>query len=567
MNQNNGNNNNNNNKKIINSNKNINEEEKNKKYNSNDNEYLEKEKLNKIQKIIKTTKTVQMKAVQDDNYKKKLTNERFLNNKNIITTSNNNSELYNNEKKNNNNINYNKAKPKNLHKNLYESGDLIKNKRDLVKKKAILLLSNNNSNNNINPFITKTTSLVASRKERALKGNNLDQCNNSRDQINKLKINKLLMNSLDQNSFKALIDNIDPSIINEIKNELTKTLSFKKTLTNTNSSNKININLDSNKKKTYNNNNHPLKNNIYINDGNLTTNNNTINRTKFIIPSNLNMNDYKIVNLIGSGSFSNIYQVQNNRTKKKFAIKKIIVEGQMKLEKLKRDIDLVQSISGGYFFDDINIVPIIQYYIKKLDLTAYALYQLMPLAESDWNKKIMKEKKNFTENELIKILKQLVKAFSYLQNNKICHRDIKPSNILIINGNYYIGDFNESKEINGNPNMVTEIMGTEAFLSPIMFEALVRNQKKVKHNLYKSDVYSLGLCFVFALTRNLYIMQKIKETKQDDKIKKLILDNKVDKKMEFSQDFIDLIVKMLCFEEKNRIDFIELNNILNIINI
>ena len=67
----------------------------------------------------------------------------------------------------------------------------------------------------------------------------------------------------------------------------------------------------------------------------------------------------------------------------------------MKLEKLKRDIDLVQSISGGYFFDDINIVPIIQYYIKKLDLTAYALYQLMPLAESDWNKKIMKEKKKF----------------------------------------------------------------------------------------------------------------------------------------------------------------------------
>ena len=115
--------------------------------------------------------------------------------------------------------------------------------------------------------------------------------------------------------------------------------------------------------------------------------------------------------------------------------------------------------------------------------------------------------------------------------------------------------------------MVTEIRGTEAFLSPIMFEALIRNQKKIKHNLYKSDVYSLGLCFVFALTRNLYIMQKIKETKQDEKIKKLILDNKVDKKSEFSQEFINLIVKMLCWEEKNRIDFIELNKILSIINI
>ena len=501
----------NNNNRNKTNNLNMKEEKQSTKYNINDNDYLDKDKLSKIPKI-KTTKTVQLKVVQDDNYKNKFANyNRVANKKSVMNTSNNNSELLHEDKVNN--IINTKNKTKMYYDNLYESSDIVKNKRDLVKKKAILLLSSNNSKNNINPFITKTTSLVASRKERALKGNYMDKFNNSLDQINKLKINKLLMNSLDQNSFKALIDNIDPSIINEIKNELTRTLSFKKTITNNNSISKMNV--DQNKKKTYNNNNHPLKTNIYANETNLTSK--TLNRTKFIIPSNLNMNDYKILNLICSGSFSNIYQVQNYKTKKKFAVKKIIVEGQMKLEKLKRDIDLVQSISSGYFFEDINIVPIIQYYIKKLDLTAYALYELMPLAESDWNKKILKEKKNFTENELVKILKQLVKAFSYLQNNKICHRDIKPSNILIINGNYYIGDFNESKEINGNPNMVTEIRGTEAFLSPIMFEALIRNQKKIKHNLYKSDVYSLGLCFVFALTRNLYIMQKIKETKQEEK--------------------------------------------------
>ena len=191
----------------------------------------------------------------------------------------------------------------------------------------------------------------------------------------------------------------------------------------------------------------------------------------------------------------------------------------------------------------------------------------MPLAESDWNKKILKEKKNFTETELIKILKQISKALCYMQNNKICHRDIKPSNIFIINSNYYIGDFNESIEVNGNPNMITEVKGTEAFLSPIMFEALVKNQKKIKNNLFKSDVYSFGLCFVFAITRNLYVLQKIKETKQDDKIKKLILDNRADKKIEYSHDFVNLIVKLLCWDEKNRMDFIELNNFLIKMNI
>ena len=33
--------------------------------------------------------------------------------------------------------------------------------------------------------------------------------------------------------------------------------------------------------------------------------------------------------------------------------------------------------------------------------------------------------------------------------------------------------------------MITEVKGTEAFLSPIMFEALVKNQKKIKNNLFK----------------------------------------------------------------------------------
>ena len=526
----------------------IKEEIKYKRYNK-EKEYLDNEKINKIPKLIKTVKTVQIKVVQEDASKNKITNyNRFIKNRKNI--SNNNTSLINEE---------NSEKSNNTYKYQFNSGDILKNKRDLVKKKAKLLLSNNNSNNNINPFITTTTTIVASRKERALKGNYLERNDNSIDQINKLKINKLLMNSLDQNSFKALMENIDPNIMKDIKNELTKTLSLKKILISKSSNSHLDI--DTNKK--YYNNNHSSTTNIYTNKNY----HRIINQKKFIIPANLNMNDYKIINLIGSGTFSNIYQVQNNKTKKKFAIKKIIVEGQLKLEKYKRDIEIVQSISNGYFFDDINIIPIIQYFIKKLDLTAYALYELMPLADSDWNKKIIKEKKNYNEAELIKIVKQLCKALSYMQKNKICHRDIKPSNIFIINNNYYIGDFNESIEINGNGNMMTEIKGTEAFLSPIMFEALVKNQKNVKHNLYKSDVYSLGLCFVFAITRNLYVLQKIKEIKQEEKIKKIILENKTDKRIEYSQEFLNLVVKLLCWEEKNRMDFIEFNNFLIKMNI
>ena len=531
------------------------EEIKYRKYNKKD--HLEnRDKMNDIPKLIKTVKTVQIKLVQEEDSKNKITNyNRFIGNKKIGTNNNNNSEFINEDNSENNNNNNNKT-----YKYQF-NGDILKSKRDLVKKKAKLLLSSNNSNNNINPFITTTTTLVASRKERALKGNYLERNDKSIDQINKLKINKLLMNSLDQNSFKSLMENIDPNIIKDIKNELTRTLSLKKIIANNNSINNSNLDIGSNSNKKYYESSSSTSN-IFKKKNKSINYYKAITQKKFIIPSNLNMNDYKILNLIGSGTFSNIYQVQNNKTKKKFAIKKIIVEGQLKLEKYKRDIELVQSISNGYFFDDINIIPIMQYFIKKLDVSAYALYQLMPLADSDWSKKIMKEKKNYSEGELLKIMKQLCEALSYMQKNKICHRDIKPSNIFIINNNYYIGDFNESIEINGNGNMLSEIKGTEAFLSPIMFEALVRNQKKVKHNLYKSDVYSLGLCFVFAITRNLYVLQKIKEIKQEEKIKKIIVENKADKKIEYTQDFLNLLAKLLFWEEKNRMDFIELNNFL-----
>ena len=533
------------------------EEIKYRKYNKKD--HLDnRDKMNDFPKRIKTVKTVQIKIVQEEDSKNKITNyNRFIGNKKNVQNNNNNSEFINEDNsENNNNKSYK-----------YQfNGDILKSRRDLVKKKAKLLLSSNNSNNNISPFITTTTTLVASRKERALKGNYLERNDKSIDQINKLKINKLLMNSLDQNSFKSLMENIDPNIIRDIKNELTRTLSLKKIITKNNSINNSNLDIGSNSNKKYYENSASTSN-IFKKENKSINYYKAISQKKFIIPSNLNMNDYKILNLIGSGTFSNIYQVQNNKTKKKFAIKKIIVEGQLKLEKYKRDIELVQSISNGYFFDDINIIPIMQYFIKKLDVSAYALYQLMPLADSDWSKKIMKEKKNYSEGELLKIMKQLCEALSYMQINKICHRDIKPSNIFIINNNYYIGDFNESIEINGNGNMFSEIKGTEAFLSPIMFEALVRNQKKVKHNLYKSDVYSLGLCFVFAITRNLYVLQKIKEMKQEDKIKKIIVENKADKKIEYTQEFLNLLAKLLSWEEKSRMDFIELNNFLMKMNI
>ena len=412
---------------------------------------------------------------------------------------------------------------------------------------------------------------------------------NSFDEINKQILNKMLTNSLTERNFKSLLKNIDPNLIKELNENdvLNNIKEFKNNKKNLNSEVKENKKIAYDVKtlvcnmSLYNRQKHlitkytPNRNNKSNNNANNI--NNIVVRTKmnennikqenneknFTIPSNLNMNDYNIICLIGSRCFSNIYKVQNNKTKKKYAVKKIIIEGEIKLTKRKNEILLIQQLSSGYFFDNINIIPVIQYNIKKLDITAYAMYELMPLAETDWDRKIFREKEIYNEEKLVKIMQQLVKALSFMQKDNICHRDIKPSNILIMNDNYYLGDFEESIKVDTNTkNLIMEIKGTEAFLSPLLFEALIKNQKKVLHNVYKSDVFSLGLCFVCALTKNLKVLDFIKLNKESWKIKKMIMKN-FDKRCTVSNKFIDLIMKMLAFEEKERYDFIELNEIIN----
>ena len=204
----------------------LNEESKYQRYKNVDSE------KNKIPKLLKTVKTIHIKVMQDDKYKKTNYNRFIRNNR----ANMNNSQYIKRDGSINKNTFYDNSQN--------NSGEILRNKKDLIKKKAKLLLNSNGKNS---PFIA--TTLVASRKERALRGNYMEKNDKSLDQINKIKFNKLLMNSLDQNSFKTLMENIDPEIVNDIKNELTHTLSFKKTSTNNNNGNKK-INLDSDPKST-----------------------------------------------------------------------------------------------------------------------------------------------------------------------------------------------------------------------------------------------------------------------------------------------------------------------------
>ena len=129
-------------------------------------------------------------------------------------------------------------------------------------------------------------------------------------------------------------------------------------------------------------------------------------------------------------------------------------------------------------------------------------------------------------------------------------------NILVINGKYKLCDFGEIRVLKMNGIVVQRIRGSELYMSPILFQGLHSHLTQVKHNTYKSDVFSLGMCFFYAASLTYSGVDSIRELVDMNKIKEILF-KYLSKR--YSEKFILLILMMLEFNEEKRPDFIELD--------
>ena len=269
-----------------------------------------------------------------------------------------------------------------------------------------------------------------------------------------------------------------------------------------------------------------------------------------------NVDNYTIKKTLGEGTNGVIYQVMNNKTRKNYAMKKLIASTIAELDFYQKEFQILYENPHPYILNIYGVCA------RCFDTTTYVLYVLMALAEKDLEMEIadrIKTKKYFKEKELISMLKKLVQALYFLQKERnVAHRDIKPENILIFKNDVLkLADFGEAK-VNNDSKKKT-IRGTEFYMSPLLYAGNLESKYDIQHNPFKSDVFSLGYCFIYASSLDYEIINEIRKISDQSKLRQIL--KKYFPKI-YSARYIDLLLKMIVNDENQRIDFIGLQSIL-----
>ena len=199
------------------------------------------------------------------------------------------------------------------------------------------------------------------------------------------------------------------------------------------------------------------------------------------------MNDiweiYENIEIIGSGSFGNVYRAKNKTTNEYVAIKEI---KKIKINNERIKTEIMKKIKSE------NIVN-----LKEIIETKESYWMILELCYLNLEEYMKKRKEPLSIEEIKEILLDLNKGFKEINDNKIIHTSIKLSYILLsINKSkinkicFKISEFGLSKLLKENKENDNNYKISET-ISP----------ENIKGELItsKSDIWSLGIVIYYML--------------------------------------------------------------------
>lgn len=276
--------------------------------------------------------------------------------------------------------------------------------------------------------------------------------------------------------------------------------------------------------------------------------------------------DFKKIEMLGGGKTNTkVYSVEHLPTGKIYALKEVEAKDLDKLNEYKEEAFQLSKVQHHP-----NILKCHGYYFYQTKHKSYKLGIISEYISRECNlenlfRKKEKSRQHWSEEELLKIAYSLIDTLAYLESCGICHRDIKPQNLFLLsNFEIKIIDFGESiehfEEDEENDEKAT-IRGTPMYLSPILWKGhVILKEREIFHNMFKSDVFSTGLVlFQLASFKDISGFN-MKTDKVDGE--KLIKEGIKYISKKYSNHLVDIIKKMLIFNENERPTFIEMGKFI-----
>lgn len=199
------------------------------------------------------------------------------------------------------------------------------------------------------------------------------------------------------------------------------------------------------------------------------------------------LGDYELIEPMGVGGMGKVFKAKHTKTGELVAIKTLPEEfyGDASYEiRFKREADAISRL------DHPNILRLITY--GESDHISYIVLPLM--THGTLHDKVRANK--LSQDECLRLLKQLGSAIDHAHEHNIIHRDLKPANIMFDeHNNIQLTDFGIAKLIEETSVDITgsAVIGTWHYMSP--------EQSMGERDLTpQSDIYALGIILHEMLT-------------------------------------------------------------------